>query len=203
MMAVRFVGTARSASCGRRVRVAGGARHDLAHQRGHEQRHSVRALVQRTDEGFVAGQRWQVLSDVFGDLGFGERIEHDFLAHSVQPQLMPHPVEWMIQRDDLSGTKACQPHEARAAAPTGDVVDELNGRTVAPMQVLGHQQQRPALGIAIEHLAHLAQHSIQAHSRKLASQRIALLGAAQPRQLQQPGRRHGTQQGRNATVEAA
>ncbi len=37
------------------VRVAGGARHDLAHQRGHEQRHSVRALVQRTDEGFVPG----------------------------------------------------------------------------------------------------------------------------------------------------
>ena len=116
---------------------------------------------------------------------------------------MPQRIERMIQRDDLGETEACQPHEARAAAPPRDIVDELDRRTVAPMQVLGHQQQRPALGVAIEHLAHLAQHSIRADARQLSSQRLALLRGAEPRQLQQPGRRHRAQQARNRAVAAA
>ncbi len=104
----------------------------------------------------------------------------------------------MIQRDHLGETEACQPHEARAATPSRDIVDELNRRAVAPMQVLGDQQQRPALGVAIEHLAHLAQHAIRADARELSSQGVALFRGAEPRQLQQPGRRHGAQQGRDA-----
>ena len=45
------------------------------------------------------------------------------------------------------------------------------------MQVLGHQQQRPALGVAIEQLAHLAQHAVRADARELPSQGVALLRA--------------------------
>ena len=46
----------------------------------------------------------------------------------------------MIERHDLGEAKACKPHEARAATAPRDVVDELDRRAVAPMQVLGHQQ---------------------------------------------------------------
>ena len=109
----------------------------------------------------------------------------------------------MIQRDHLGETEACKPHDARAAAPSRDIVDELNRRTVAPVQVLGYQQQRPALGLAIEQLAHFAQHAIRARARELSSQGVALLRRAEPRQLQQPGRRHTAEQGRDRAVAAA
>ena len=81
----------------------------------------------------------------------------------------------MIQRDDLGQTKARKPHQSRAAASARDVVDQLDRRAVAPVQIFGHQQQRPALGVAIEQLAHLAQHAIRADAGKLSSQRVALV----------------------------
>ena len=159
--------------------------------------------MQRAHERFVAGDRRRSFRHVVGDLAFGERIEHDLLAQAVQAQLVPQRVERMVQRDDLGEAKACEPHEARAAAPPRDVVDELDRRAVAPMQVLGHQQQRPALGVAIEQLAHLAQHAIRADAGELSSQRVALLRGAEPRQLQQPGRRHGAQQRHGSVAVAA
>ena len=73
------------------------------------------------------------------------------------------------------------------------IVDELDRRAIAPMQVLGDQQQRPALGVAVQEFAHLAQHSLQIDSDELAQQGFALLRGAEPGQLQQPGRRDSAQ----------
>ena len=109
----------------------------------------------------------------------------------------------MVQRDHLGQAEARQPHQARAAAPPRDVVDELDRRPVAPVQVFGHQQQRPLLGVAVEQLAHLAQHAVGAHAGQFAPQRVAFLRGAQPRQLQQPGRRHAAQQRGQSAVLAA
>ena len=81
----------------------------------------------------------------------------------------------MVERHDLGETKAGKPHEPRAATAPRDVVDELDRRAVAPMQILGHQQQRATLGVAIEELAHLAQHAIRADAGELSSQRFPLL----------------------------
>ena len=148
MIAARFSGTAIFASCARRRRgrrLARRARITSRHDRRDEQRHSVGALVQRAHERFVAGDRWRSFRHVVGDLAFGERIEHDLLAQVMQAQLVPQRVERMVERHDLGEAKACKPHEPRAAAAPRDVVDELDRRAVAPMQVLGHQQQRPAL----------------------------------------------------------
>ena len=138
-----------------------GARAHLAHDGCDEQRQSVGALVQRAHERFVAGDRWRSFRHVFGHLCFGERVQNDLLAQPMQPQLAPQWIERMIERHDLGETKACEPHEARVAPPSRDVVDELDRRAIAPMQVLGHKQQRPALARAIEKLAHLAQHAIR------------------------------------------
>ena len=109
----------------------------------------------------------------------------------------------MIERHDLGETKACEPHEARVAAPSRDVVDELDRRAIAPMEVLGHKQQRPALARAIQKLAHLAQHAICRDTGELPPQSVALLGGAEPRQLQEPGRRDRAQQRHERAVDAA
>ena len=74
---------------------------------------------------------------------------------------------------------------------------------VAPVQVFRHQQQRTLLGVAVEQLAHLAQHAVRAHAGQLTPQRVAFLRGAEPRQLQQPGRRHVAQQRRQRAVAAA
>ena len=71
------------------------------------------------------------------------------------------------------------------------------------MQVLGHQQQGPGLGEAVDQFAHLAQHPVRADARELPPQAVALLRAAEPRQLQQPGGGHRTQQRRDFVVGAA
>ena len=109
----------------------------------------------------------------------------------------------MIERHDLGETKACEPHEARVAAPSRDVVDELDRRAIAPMEVLGYKQQRPALARAIQKLAHLAQHAISRNTGELPPQSVALLGGAEPRQLQEPGRCDRTQQRHERAVDAA
>ena len=167
------------------------ALHDLGEDRRHEERHAVGALVQGADERFVAGERLRALGHVVRDLGLRERIEHDLLAQPVQAQLVPQRIERVIQRDDLGQAKAREPHEARAAAPPRDMVDEPERRPVAPMQVFGHQQQRPLLGVAIQHLAHLPQHAVRADAGELAPQRVALVCGGEPWQLQQPRRRDG------------
>ena len=59
------------------------------------------------------------------------------------------------------------------------------------------------LGVAIEQLAHLAQHALRADAGQLSPQRVALLRGAEPRQLQQPGRCHRAQQRRHRAVAAA
>ena len=163
---------------------------------------SVRSCNARTNASSLAID-WRSFRHVVGDLAFGERIEHDLLAQVMQAQLAPQRVERMVERHDLGEAKACKPHEPRAATAPRDVVDELDRRAVAPMQVLGHQQQRPALARAIEKLAHLAQHAIRADAGELSSQRFALLRGAEPRQLQEPGRRDRAQQRDERAVAAA
>ena len=121
----------------------------------------------------------------------------------MQPQLVPQRVERMVQRDHFGQPEARQPHEAGAAAPPRHVIDELDRCPVTPVQVLGHQQQRPALGVTVDQLPNLAQHSIRADTHQLSTQCLALVGCAQPRQLQQPSGRDRAQQCRNLTVSAA
>ena len=180
-----------------------GARAHLAHDGCDEQRQSVGALVQRAHERFVAGDRWRSFRHVFRDLCFGERSRTISSREPMQAQLAPQRIERMIERHDLGETKACEPHEARVAAPSRDIVDELDRRAIAPMQVLGHEQQRPALARAIQKLAHLAQHAICGDTGELSPQSVALLGGAEPRQLQEPGRRDRTQQRDERAVDAA
>src|SRR3990167_8988097 len=101
-----------------------------------------------------------------------------------------------------SGTPSVRSCRARTKASPGDVVDELDGGPVAPVQVFGDQQQRPLLRVAIQQFAHLSQHTLRADASEFAAQRVAPIRAAQPRQLQQPGRCHSAQQRRQRGVAA-
>ena len=159
--------------------------------------------MQRADERLVAGERRGPLRDVVRDLLLRERIEHDLLAQAVQAQLVPHRLERMVVRDDLGETKVREPHQAGVSAPARDVVDELDRRRSLQCRSSVTSNSGRALGVAIEELAHLAQHPVRADARELASQGVALLRGAEPRQLQQPGGRHGAQQRRDRAVAAA
>ena len=94
----------------------------------------------------------------------------------------------MIRRDHLCEPEGRYPHQTGIGSPPGEEVDELQRRPVAPVQILGDQQQRD-LGVAIKEFTHLAEHSLGVRACELASQRFALVGSANPGQLQQPGRR--------------
>ena len=158
-----------------------GARAHLAHDGCDEQRQSVGALVQRAHECFVVRDRWRSFLHVFRDLCFGERVQDDLVGEPMQPQLAPQRIERMIERHDLGEAEACEPHEARVASPSRDVVDQLDRRAIAPMKILGHKQQLPALARAVQKLAHLAQHAVRRDTGELPPQSVALLGGAEPR----------------------
>ena len=180
-----------------------GAFHHLRDDRRDEQRHAVGALVQRTDEGLIGRERRRMPGDVGGDLGLGEGVEQDLLAQAVQAQLTSQGVERMVRRDHLGHAKGREPHQASAAAPPRDVVDELDRRAVAPVQVLRHQQQGALVGVAVQQLAHLPQHAVRAYAGQFSPQCVAFLGGAEPRQLQQPGRPDRAQQRGQVRVLAA
>ena len=59
-------------------------RDDFAHHGRHEQWQTVGALMQRTHERFVGGDRWRSLRHVVRNLAFRERVEHDLLAQAGQ-----------------------------------------------------------------------------------------------------------------------
>ncbi|VVO20907.1 hypothetical protein PS691_04182 [Pseudomonas fluorescens] len=141
--------------------------------------------------------------NIVSDLGFRERIEHHFLAQTLQAQFVAQRAERMIERYHLGEAQARQPHKPRAATSPRHIVDELDRRPIAPVQVFGHQQQRALLCVAVQQFTHFPQHAVRTDAGKLAPQCVSLLRSAQPRQLQQPGRRHGAQQRRQGGVAAA
>lgn len=118
-------------------------------------------VLRAVDDGKVrqAGERGNPLDQVVGDLPFGERVQDDLFGKPMQSQLVANRAHGLVGGGDLGEATAAQPHEARGTAPAGDVVHELDGGLVAPVQVLGHQQQGVLLGVAIEQLAHLARHA--------------------------------------------
>ena len=71
------------------------------------------------------------------------------------------------------------------------------------MQILGHQQQRRALCVAIEHFAHLAQHALRADAGQLLTECSTLLRATEPRQLHEPRRRDSAKQRRSSVAVTA
>ena len=100
----------------------------------------------------------------------------------------------MIRADDFRKAEAREPQQSSAGATARDVVDELHRRLIAPVQVLGDEQQRTIRRVAIQQLAHLPQHARLARAGELAAQSLALGCTAQPRQLQQPCRSDGADQ---------
>ena len=83
------------------------------------------------------------------------------------------------------------------------MVDQVHRRVIAPVQVLDDQHQRLVLRAAVEQFAELAQHAVLARAGEFAPQAFALGLAAQPGQLQQPGRRDAAQQRGQRGVVAA
>ena len=65
-----------------RVVVAGfnSASHHVGRERCDEEGQSIGAFVQGTHESLVAGNGWRLFAEVFGDLAFGKRVEHDLFA---------------------------------------------------------------------------------------------------------------------------
>ena len=75
-----------------------------------------------------------------------------------------------------------------ARATARDVVHELHGSLIAPVQVFGDEHERMVLRVAVQELAHLPQHARLAGSRELAPQSLPFGSSGKPRKLQQPGR---------------
>ena len=107
-----------------------------------------------------AGERRHARGDVLADLRLRERVERRSLRRGRAGAARGAPSRADGPRPIISVTrKLAEPQQPRRRAAAREVVDELHRGVVAPVQVLGDQQQRPILGVAIEQLAHLAQHA--------------------------------------------
>ena len=178
-------------------------RHDVVHYVRDEERQPVGATMQRAYEAFVCRQGWNSRGDVLADFFLRERIEHDLLRQPMQAKLVAHRPERMVRGDDLGEAEAREPKQPRAGATARDVIHELHGRVIAPVQVLGDEQQRAILRVAVQELAHFAQHAGLARAGELAPQSLAFGRAGEPRELQQPGRSDCANQIRQRRIAAA
>ena len=100
------------------------------------------------------------MCDVVRDVLLRERIEDHLVAEPVQAELVTQRVERAVIADDLRKPEACEPHQAPVSASPRNVVNQLKRRAVAPMQIFGHEQQRALCGVAIQQLAHFAEHAV-------------------------------------------
>ena len=165
------------------------SREKVVDDAGDEQRQAVRAVVQRPHERRIGGQRRHARRHVLADFRLGEVVERELCAEAMQAQLLPHRRERVVGRDQLRHAETAEPEQPCRRAAAREVVDELHRGLVAPVQVLGDQQERSLLRVAIEELAHLAQHPGLAGTGQLAPQRLALFRRREPGQLEEPCRR--------------
>src|ERR1700674_1040624 len=92
----------------------------------------------------------------------------------------------MIGGDDLRQSEGPEPQQTAMTASARQVIPQLTGCVIAPMQVLCHEQQRTILRVTVQQLTHFSQHARLACTDELGPQCIAFGCAAKPWQAQEP-----------------
>lgn len=182
-------------ACGLGVVPMGRPAHHFGGEGGDEQRDAAGSLMEGEGKPGGAVHGRHPLAHIGRHLLLAEGGQAYLLTQALLAQRLPEPMEWMVGDNGLIRPDTAQPHQTAGAASAGEVVDELEGRGIAPVQIFGDQQQRSLLCVAIQKLAHFPQHALGMGADQLMQQGLALRRRAEPGQLQQPGRGHAAQQG--------
>ncbi len=90
----------------------------------------------------------------------------------------------------VSGSIGGDNEQRRRAAIGGDGVDEVEGRSVAPMQVLEYQHDRRRHSGGAHRVEQLTQHAISRGTHRPGSQPVGDVGRNEAGQLQHPAGSH-------------
>ncbi|HXH82750.1 MAG TPA: hypothetical protein VNN07_07455 [Candidatus Tectomicrobia bacterium] len=162
---------------------------EVIDEAGHEQGVALRTLMdqrrERAREAIARTLRVEVLTDV----GDAESVQDDLGAPPVHEQFSPHGPERMVRRGGVGGAIRGQDHEAGAARPwLRQERQQVEGRHVAPVQVLQDEEERRVPGERVDGLAHLAQHARRSRAERLPLQRVDLVRVGHRGHLGEPGR---------------
>ena len=160
---------------------------ELVHHPHHEERIAVRALVHGTRQLGRKRMPAETLRQIRGDMRLAQEREGDVLALAPHPQLLNERAQGMRLHDDIHRAIAADHQKARCFLAARQHAEQVEGRIVAPVEILDHQQERGRGGQCLDGFRHLTQHALLGDPEQLAAQRLAIAAVFQPRQLHQPG----------------
>ena len=113
-----------------------------------------------------------------------QKRQGDVLTLPPHPQLLDEGPQRMSRHDDVDGAIASDHEQARRLLPPPEHRQQIEGRMVAPVEVLEHQQNGRRGRQRLQGLGHLAQHPLVGDPERRGGRRLAV----DPRQLRQPCR---------------
>src|SRR6266498_1216279 len=108
-----------------------------------------------------------------------ESFERQFMAEMMQQQILLKTLEWAFGQNQVSGTKSSNHQQLGHLTPPRDGRDEIETRTIYPMQVLKDDYQPHVSGEGFQRFAQLADHAVPRYSSQLAFECRPILRADQ------------------------
>ena len=153
----------------------------------HEQRVAARALP---EHGGHLGRRGRAepCRQVVADGVPAERPHRDLRAQATSAQISRKTVDGMLLRDGVAAPVRADDEQTRRLPSSGERIEEVDGRGIAPVQVLEDEDERELVADRLEGLEHLPEHPQVRGSDQAALNRLELVVGEEPRHLCEPGR---------------
>jgi hypothetical protein len=166
---------------------------ELVHQRHHEERIPLAAPVDERGEAVRERVPGESGPEVLRRCCLGQGGQRELHGVAVQRELGSDRLERVPARQDVLGAIRADHQEPCGLPPACEHCDEIQRRTVAPMQVLDDQDQRSRRGHGFQRFGHFAQHALGCGTDELPRELLALGIAEQRGQLREPSRREPAQ----------
>ena len=153
--------------------------------------------VRRVDDvGELAGERAvrEPLAQIVGDRRLAEQRERQLLGAPPRLELARELPDGALGQGGLDGAIGADQEQPSGLLPPGDQREQVDGRRVAPVQVLENQHEGGVGRQRLDQLRHLAQHALARGPEELALQRVSVARVEEPRHLHEPGGRVSAQE---------
>jgi hypothetical protein len=167
------------------------ARDQIVHGIDHEQGMPVRAIVEmgREPPHLVARCDAEAGIDVGLGVSRGQRCEGDLLALPASLEVLLHAAERVIVDDQVGRPEGPDDQQPGGFTLARDVRDQVDGRGIAPVEILEHEHQRPRTREDLERFGHLPEHPSRPRDHRLAGDLPGGPLRLERRELRDPGGR--------------
>jgi hypothetical protein len=161
---------------------------EVVHHVDHEERVAVGPLVDPCGEPphLAGGPCAEPRLDVRRDVSEREQLERDLVALPVRLQLLLDGVEGMVVYDRVGRPEAADHHETCRLAPPGETCEQVDGGTVAPLEVLEHDYEGMPACEHLERVGELAEHAGRSRCDRRTPARARSVVRLDRRQLRHP-----------------